>query len=206
MVSKKTKHVPEKKDVLMVVRRAIPAVLASFLVPALVFAVTTIGTNISTDGTLTTNGSTTLGDDATADTVTLNARFASTMNPSTNNARDLGAFGTAWRDIYASSSLRVGGSSASSTLSSNGNFTLGGVLQSDSTTGTSTFAGALGVGTTTPANTLSIGHTAATGTVFIGSSGSRKGGCLQLQSPTGAAFRLYATTTGFAVFESGTCQ
>ena len=124
---------------LMIVRRAIPAILASFLVPTLVFAVSTISTNISTDGTLTTNGNTTLVYDATVDTVTLNARFASTMNPSTNNARDLGAFGTAWRDIYASSSLRVGGSSASSTLSSNGNITAGGLLVIYGS-GTSTFA------------------------------------------------------------------
>ncbi|MEK7516000.1 MAG: hypothetical protein AAB562_00205, partial [Patescibacteria group bacterium] len=56
-------------------------------------------------GVLSTDGNTTLGDDATVDTVTLNARFASTMNPSTNNTIDLGAFGTAFRDIYASSSL-----------------------------------------------------------------------------------------------------
>ncbi|MEK7516311.1 MAG: hypothetical protein AAB562_01815, partial [Patescibacteria group bacterium] len=128
--------------------------------------------------------------------------------PGSNNASDLGAFGTAWRDIYASSSLRVGGSSASSTLSSGGNFSLGGVLQSDSIAGTSTLAGSLGVGTSTPSMvaTLSIGHASATGTVFIGSSGATKGGCLQMQGPAGASFRLYATTTGFAVFESGTCR
>jgi hypothetical protein len=52
------------------------------------------------------------------------------LTPGTNNTLDLGTFGMAWRDIYASSSLRVGNTSASTTISANGNITSGGLLLS----------------------------------------------------------------------------
>ena len=58
-------------------------------------------------GTLSNDGNTTLGD-ASADTITLNARFASTLNPNANNTLDLGAFGNAWKDIYTSGTVRIG--------------------------------------------------------------------------------------------------
>jgi len=55
------------------------------------------------DGPLTVYGNTTLGD-ATSDTITATGRFASSLLPSTDNQRDLGAYGTAWKNIYASGS------------------------------------------------------------------------------------------------------
>ena len=58
-------------------------------------------------GTLSNDGNTTLGD-TSADTITLNARFASTLNPNANNTLDIGTFGTAWKDIYSSGTVRIG--------------------------------------------------------------------------------------------------
>ena len=59
---------------------------------------------------LTANGNVTLGD-ASSDTVTVNARFASALAPSTDAARDLGIASTnRWRDLFLSRDLTMAGS------------------------------------------------------------------------------------------------
>lgn len=55
--------------------------------------------NLTVDGNATINGNTTLGN-ATSDTITATARFASDLVPSTDNARDLGSSGNSWKDLY----------------------------------------------------------------------------------------------------------
>lgn len=55
--------------------------------------------NLTVDGNATINGNTTLGN-ATSDTITATARFASDLVPSTDNARDLGSTGNSWKDLY----------------------------------------------------------------------------------------------------------
>lgn len=50
-------------------------------------------------GNLTVDGNTTLGN-ATSDTITATARFATDLLPSTDNARDLGSSGNSWKDLY----------------------------------------------------------------------------------------------------------
>lgn len=55
--------------------------------------------NLTVDGNATINGNTTLGN-ATSDTITATARFASDLVPSTDNARDLGSSGNSWKDVY----------------------------------------------------------------------------------------------------------
>lgn len=47
-----------------------------------------------------------------------------------------------------------------------------------------------------------------TSTISVQSGGTTKGGCLELESAAGdgSVFRLYATTTGLVVFESGSCR
>ncbi|MEK7516809.1 MAG: hypothetical protein AAB562_04405, partial [Patescibacteria group bacterium] len=79
----------------------------------------------STFENLSITGNTRLGD-ASGDTVEIQGRFTTSLLPAVNNSVDLGAFANAWRDIYASSSLRVGSGAASSTISSSGNITLTG--------------------------------------------------------------------------------
>ena len=55
--------------------------------------------NLTVDGNATINGNTTLGN-ATSDTITATARFASDLVPSTDNARDLGSASNSWKDLY----------------------------------------------------------------------------------------------------------
>jgi hypothetical protein len=50
-------------------------------------------------GNLTVDGNTTLGN-ATSDTITATARFASGLIPSADNTQDLGSSGNSWKDLY----------------------------------------------------------------------------------------------------------
>ena len=59
----------------------------------------TVTSNATISGNVTVNGNTTLGD-ATSDTITATARLASSIVPSTNNTRDLGATGLEFKDLY----------------------------------------------------------------------------------------------------------
>ena len=113
-----------------------------FLVAVIVSAATTIGANISTGGNITptTNDTSDIGAFGTAfrnvyvsgtlygegatlgavtvtSTLTVNGYSAlNDVYPASNNAEDIGAFATAWRNVYASGTLRVGGGNASSTI------------------------------------------------------------------------------------------
>ncbi len=55
--------------------------------------------NLTVDGNATINGNTTLGN-ATSDTITATARFASGLTPSADNTYDLGSSGNSWKDLY----------------------------------------------------------------------------------------------------------
>jgi hypothetical protein len=55
--------------------------------------------NLTVDGNATINGNTTLGN-ATSDTITATARFASGLTPSADNTYDLGSSGNSWKDVY----------------------------------------------------------------------------------------------------------
>jgi hypothetical protein len=55
--------------------------------------------NLTVDGNATINGNTTLGN-ATSDTITATARFASVLAPSADNTYDLGSTGNSWKDLY----------------------------------------------------------------------------------------------------------
>ena len=60
-------------------------------------------------------------------------------------------------------------------------------------------------GTSTPATELAASGSATT-TLYLHSTSGTNGGCLQLEGPDGTVFRLYATTSGLANIESGTCK
>ena len=64
-----------------------------------VLACVTQITNGHITGNLTVDGNTTLGN-ATSDTITATARFASDVNPSADNTYDLGTAGNSWRNLY----------------------------------------------------------------------------------------------------------
>lgn len=74
--------------------------------------------NINASGTLQIGGNMTLGDNATVDTLTVNARYASTIQPTSNNVRALGAFGFAWSNIFASGTIFVNNVSSSNITAS----------------------------------------------------------------------------------------
>jgi len=134
-----------------------------FLVALVVSAATTIGAAISTTGTLTVEDTSTL----------------SHVLPSSNNAKDLGAFGTAWRQVYASGTVYAGqviaqdyisvGSGASSTIRSGAS-------------ATSTFSSGVEIKEASATSTLSIGN--LTGAV-------NQGGCIVLGSGDGVNGALY---------------
>ncbi|MCW1892487.1 MAG: hypothetical protein KIH65_004610, partial [Candidatus Uhrbacteria bacterium] len=68
-----------------------------------VFTVSRQG-NVTTTGNLAVSGQTIIGD-ATSDVVTFNARIASNIVATTNNAFDLGSSALSWRNIYASGTI-----------------------------------------------------------------------------------------------------
>ncbi|MBI2099260.1 hypothetical protein HYT45_02480 [Candidatus Uhrbacteria bacterium] len=117
-----------KNNFLSLLRKSGIGLIASLLLPFAVFAVTTISTNLATDGSLTVSStsatSTFSGDvlisgvdiqfgNATSDRVWMTGRLASSLLPTSNASLDLGAYVNAWRNIYASGTLYAGGVSTS---------------------------------------------------------------------------------------------
>ena len=62
-------------------------------------AAVSVGTTLTVDGAATFNGNVTLGN-AASDTVAITADVASHVLPSADNTYDLGASGSAWRNLY----------------------------------------------------------------------------------------------------------
>ena len=78
------------------------------------FRVVVASGNTSVAGTLTVTGQTDLNGDinlgnATSDTITFVGRMDSNLEPSTNDARDLGTSSLAWKDLYLSESVNFKG-------------------------------------------------------------------------------------------------
>ena len=154
---------------------------SALLLPAIALAVTTIGSNVTTDGNVL---------------------------PGSNNTSDLGAFGTAFRDVYSSSSIRVGnGAGASSTFSASGNLTLGGATGGGifPATGNTLDLGA----SSTPWRSISastsirLGRESASTTLGIASnsvsSTKGQGTCIALRAADGTLVYLSVTSTPTAL-------
>jgi len=90
------------------------------------------GTTLATTNA-TFSGNVDLGN-ATSDTITATARFDSDLVPSTDNARDLGASGLEWKDLYLDGTANIDALSADSAI-------LATAAVSDLTTGRVTYAG-----------------------------------------------------------------
>ncbi|KKQ26892.1 MAG: putative T4-like protein proximal tail fiber [Candidatus Magasanikbacteria bacterium GW2011_GWC2_37_14] len=140
--------------------------------------------------TLITSGNVTLGD-TSADVLTINANIGSSLLPSVNNNYDLGSYGNAWKDIYASGTLRIGSTSILDTnslkigtasgfdagkfyVNSAGNVSTSGTLH---TYGSTVLDGNVSIGTTTLDYTLTVdGNIAiAGGSLFIDESRTLSG-------------------------------
>ena len=89
---------------------------------------TTIGASSPSTGAFTTlsaNGNVDLGD-ATSDTITATGRFDSDLTPSTDGARDLGASGLEWQDLFIDGTAKI------DTLTVDENATVAGTLDVNS--------------------------------------------------------------------------
>ena len=73
--------------------------------------------------------------------------------------------------------------------------------------------GRVGIGTTTPAKEFglvgdSYQSSNATTTLYIKSTDATKGGCIELEDPTGLTYRIYIDVSGSSTLrtEVGTCK
>jgi hypothetical protein len=108
--------------------------------------------NLIVDLNLTVNGNTTLGD-ATSDTVAFNARANTNLEPSTNNAVNLGSSALNWGTAFVNTLQVAANTTLTGNLNVNGNTTLG-----DATSDTVTFtARAASDLTPSTSNTRSLG-------------------------------------------------
>ena len=140
------------------------SVVASVLLVALVVsAATTIGANI------VTAGNTTLGD-TSGDTVTVNGSVNSNVLPEANNTRSLGAFGTAWANVYASGTV-FSGNMISSDFLAVGNGSSTSTIRGGASV-TSTFTSGVQIAEASATSTLSIGGTVGSCLDMVASDGS----------------------------------
>ncbi|MEK7498998.1 MAG: hypothetical protein AAB649_00135, partial [Patescibacteria group bacterium] len=132
-----------------VVSVTLSVLTAVFAVSVIAYAATTIGTNLSVDGTATVTGNSTLSG-------TLSVTGASTLTGALTANGD-GTFGNASTDIF----LFTGRLHATTTaLFTDGLTAYGNILTS---------AASVGVSTSTPAQTLSVhGNSYVSGTSFFG--------------------------------------
>ena len=106
------------------------------------------------------NGDVNLGD-ATGDTITATGRFDSDLVPSTDNARDLGASGLEWKDLYIDGTANIDTLSADSA-------TLATAAVSDLTSGRVVLAGSSGELQDNAGLTFADGNLTVSGNVNVG--------------------------------------
>lgn len=212
----------------------ISAFLSVLFVAMMAQAVTTISTNMVTDGTLSVTGNSTLtsadigggytagsGTGATvsaAGALSINGDFAvngyATTTAATGNIETAGTLTVVGNSVLTSADIGGGyaaGSGSGSTLSTagvfslNGNLNVNGMATTTASNGQLATQGNIGTGTTTPHAELTASGSATT-TLYLHSTNTAAGGCLQLEGPSGTVFRMYATSSGVAFFETGTCK
>jgi hypothetical protein len=171
-----------------------------------------VGANSTLTGDLSVQGNTTLGD-ATSDTVTFNARAASDLTPSTNNARNLGSTALNWSTAYVNTLQVAANSTLTGNLNVNGNTTLG-----DAYTDTVLITGKLlrgvltysGAGVTTQASSTTI----ASDKVIVTGAGVANGALtlpaalagmeIEVKNRAGQSISVYANPTTDRIFDSST--
>ena len=144
-------------------------------------------------GALTTYGNVTLGD-AASDAIVLTGNASTTNSLTVGNVFYVGGYATT---SGTTGNIQTAGSIVAST--------------------TSTTLQGIGVATSTPAAEFAAGGSATT-TVYLTSTGTNKGGCLQLLGTNGTFYRMYVagsdtsttTTSGHnglvAIWETGSCK
>lgn len=164
---------------------------------------TSVGTNISVDGTLTSTGNATMSG-------TLTTTGAATFNGNVT----LG-------DAAVDAILSTGMLNASSTLAVTGvtnhygNINVNGFATTTASNGNIATEGSLGVGTSTPGQELGVNGDvlaggAGTTTLYARSATANTGGCIELLGTDGVTRRIYVgattTNTGRLIVEAGACK
>lgn len=182
------------------------SVLISTFAVALISYATTIGNDVSVTGTLTSTGAATLSS-------TLAVTGASTLSGAATLSNTLEVTGAS--TFNGAVTL---GDVAADAITVNGVIT-GFVSNASSTVSAQLNATTFGMATSSPGQEVGITGdvfqaSAATTTHFLSSTGTSKGGCIEMLRSNGTKVRIYvgATTTGetmdgnFLVVEAGTCQ
>ncbi|MDP3729214.1 MAG: hypothetical protein Q8R26_00445 [bacterium] len=186
--------------------------LSLFIVYAGVFGATTISTNITTDGTLTVTGASTLtGAAALSSTLTVDglatttgmhtltggfiSRASSTMNGAFDLDGTLNVAGLA-TVVYASGTTvsltdnvligASGGLAVGTTTSPADGHVIIGAVSSGAGTG-----GRLGIGTTTPGTAIAVAGIGTTTIAVVSDSVLNVGGCIQMLSASGTIYKMY---------------
>ena len=213
------------------------SVVVSFLFVFLtVYGASTVGSNISTDGTLAITGLATLtggfvsvASSTAVGTLQVNGALNATSTVGiTGVARLFGGFTSSASSsvdgaFAVTGSMDVNGSlRASSTVVATGISRLYGGFTSSasssvdgafSVSGNTALDGRLRVGATTSAQEVAVvgdqlQSSTGTTTIILDSGTSGKAGCIQLRGTDGAWYRIYATATGrgYVMMEAGSCQ
>ena len=159
--------------------------------------------NLTVGGNATINGNTTLGN-ATSDTITATARFASDLVPSTDNARDLGSAANSWRSLWIDGTATMAlvaiaggtidgvsiGSTTAATIINVDNLRLDGNTISSTDTNGNVVIAPNGTGDVQlDADTVRVGDSAAAATLTSNGAGA-------LTVTTGGAANLTLSTNG----------
>lgn len=159
------------------------------------YAATTIGSNIDTGGTLLVNNAT-----STITNLVL-------VNATSTNATTTAFYASGLANLVGS--LRV--NNATSTIN---NLDMVNATTTNATTtrlyasGVITSASNISAGTTTVSSYGEIvaSHATATTTLNLFAAGSNKGGCIQMTGPANAVYRIYIGGSGALVTEAGNCK
>jgi hypothetical protein len=155
------------------------------------------GGDLSTDANLIVDGNTTLGD-ANDDTITFNAKMATSILVDTDSSYDLGSTAARWANIYVDAATITNNVSIGGTLSITGETTLASATVSDLTAGRVTYAGVGGSLVDSGNLTFSGTELGVTGTLDV--SGEATLGSAIVEDLT--ATRLVYVGTGGALVDS----
>lgn len=189
-------------------RVVVASTFALFLAAGLAQAATTISTNVSTGGTLSVTGLSSL---AFASSTLLSANSAYFGASATSTFSSAGALTLAGALSGTSGSFSTtlgvtGATTLSSTLAVTGATT----LSASTTVGTATlFAGddmnRVGAGTTTPLDLLHVENQTATTTVVVSTGAATKGGRLIIEDVDGAGCTEVSALNGVLAAKTVTC-
>ena len=184
-------------------------VFSFFAVWMAVSGATTIGTNVTTGGTLTVSGLATFGY-ASSTSQSLTGTLA------VSNLSTLAGFISSASSSVSGTLNVTGALLASSTFVTTGLSTLTGgfVSQASSSISNSLQVTTLGVASSSVAVEVNVDGNAGTSTIRALSPATARGGCIELGVPSGGSVRIYATTTaslngdanGGIRVESGHCE